>query len=199
MNLFTQIEEALAANPHGWTSAQKGQAMASAILTLRPNYSVELGVYAGKGLVAMGLAHREIGHGIAIGVDPYSSQASAEGQLNSDDYKFWSTLDHNLIYQIAVSEIGKHGLQDYTKIIRMRSDQWTPPDGIGVLRVDSNHGEMVLRDIERYCPKVAKGGVLFLDDIDWTGGYVRKAADILRQTGWRELYRIDDGAAFQKL
>lgn len=199
MNLFTQIENAINGNPHGWTSVSKGQAMAAAILTLRPRYSVELGVYAGKGLVTLGLAHKEIGFGIAIGVDPYSAQVSAEGQLNPNDHKFWSTLDHEMIYGWANAEVAKHGVGDFVKLIRKRSNEWTPPDGIGVLRIDANHGESVLTDVRLYCPKVERGGVLFLDDMDWTGGYVRQAAKILRDTGWRELYRIDDGAAFQKL
>jgi len=92
----------------------------------------------------------------------------------------------------------KFGIQNSVRLIRKRSDDFEPPMNIGVLRVDGNHGEQVLKDIERYAPRCTVGALLFLDDLNWSGGAVVRAAATLRQSGWVEIYRIDDGLVFQK-
>lgn len=198
MNLFTEVSEAVESIQHGWTSVTKAQTLAAAVLALRPEVSVEIGVFAGKGLVALGIAHKTVGRGIVYGIDPYTPNDSADGQVNEADKKFWSTLDHDSIYQMAQDNISRFGLQDCVRLIRKRSDDFEPPMNIGVLRIDGNHGEQVLKDIDRYAPRCAVGGLLFLDDLNWSGGAVMRAAAKLRESGWVESYRIDDGLAFQK-
>jgi hypothetical protein len=173
--------------------------MAMAVLTLRPKLSVEIGVFAGKGLVALGLAHQEIASGMAIGIDPYSPINSALGQVNEPDRQFWSTLNHDAVYQMAKDTIIKLGIQNTTRIERKTSDEFAIPGDIGVLRIDGNHGEQVLKDVERYCPHVQMGGILFLDDTNWAGGAVQRAAARLPFIGFKKLYTIDDGAAYQKV
>lgn len=199
MNVFDEIKRALDEIQHGWTSVQKAHCMAAAIIALRPELSIEIGVFAGKGLIAMGLAHKEVGRGRVIGIDPYSPIASAEGQLNEADKEFWSKLDHEAIYHTATENIFKYGVNGFCQLVRSTSRDYQPADGVGVLRIDGNHGEQVLEDVARYAPKVRAGGILFLDDLGWTGQAVKRAAEQLSSSGWRELYRIDDGAAYQKV
>lgn len=199
MTLFDDISAALAKIGHGWTSDSEAHAMAAVILALHPEISVEIGVYAGKGLVSMGLAHREVGVGHVIGIDPYLPAASVVGQVNEADKKFWGTLDHEAIYALARDNIANFGLQNVCQIWRSKSEDVEPPKNIGLLRIDGNHGDAVLSDVARYCPNVIPGGVLFLDDLEWSGGAVMRAAAQLRMKGWRELYRIDGGLAFQKI
>jgi hypothetical protein len=197
--LFSKVAFAVSAIPHGWTSPVKAQAMAAAIYALRPEISVEIGVYAGKGVVAMGLAHKEIGRGKVIGIDPYLPAASAEGQVKPEDKKFWSTLDHQAIKQMCLETLGQHGLHEVVQIISKKSDDVTPPDNIGFLRVDGNHGEQALKDAMRFAPKCRIGAILHLDDIAWSGGGVAMAAEYLVETGWVELYPLDDGKVFQRV
>lgn len=178
---------------------EKGVTLASAIVSLRPEVSVEIGVYAGKGIISMGLAHRYTGHGKVIGIDPYSADASIEGQFNDGDKQFWEKLDHEMIYNICQQSIRGFDVKDQIEIIRKRSDEVDPPSNIGVIRIDGNHGDAVLSDVERYAPNVTAGGLLFLDDIGWTGGSVERAARVLSGSGWKELYKLEDGAVFQKL
>lgn len=199
MNIFDQIAEAVQSIQHGWTSVTQAHMLASAIIALRPETSIEIGVFAGKGLVAMGLAHREIGKGMVYGIDPYSNEASADGQVNEADQKFWGTLDHASIYNMAVDNINKFGIQNSVRLIRKTSDNFTPPPNIGVLRIDGNHGEQVVKDVSRYCPNVNMGGILFLDDLQWAGGAVMRAAAKLRETGWKEICRLDTGLVMQKI
>lgn len=198
-NLFNEIEIALANIREGWTSPEKAFALASTVIALRPAISCELGVFCGKGVAAMAMAHKAIGFGRVIGVDPWSAEASKEGQLKEDDKKFWTTLDHEMIYNICKQSMDALKLNDVVELVRMRSDQYTPPDGIGLIRIDGNHGPEVLKDVKRYAPKVIQGGILFCDDKGWTGNFVDKAADWLRENGWRSLYMIEDTEVFQKL
>lgn len=198
-DLFNRITKAVEEIPHGWTSVPKAHTMAAVILALRPDVTVEIGVYAGKGIVAMGLAHKEIGKGIVIGIDPYSPTESSRGQVNPADMQFWGQLDHEMIYKMAQENIFKNGIQNSVRLERSTSDSYTPPSNIGMVRVDGNHGEQVLKDIERYCPNVNVGGVLFLDDIGWAGGSVQRASGRLLTSGWKLLYHIDDGVALQRV
>lgn len=199
MNLFTRVEQALTDIGHGWTDVEQAHTMASAVMALRPDVSVEIGVYAGKGLITLGLAHLEVGRGMVYGIDPYSPDASSEGQLNPEDKKFWSTLNHDEIYNMCEANINRFGVRSCVRLIRKKSDEFEPPDRIGVLRIDGNHGETVLRDVERYSPKVLPHGLLFLDDLSWTGGAVLRAAARLKTSGWREIFRLGDGAVFRRL
>lgn len=197
-NLFNEIEGAINEIAHGWTSVPKAQTMASMILALRPEVSLEIGVYAGKGLVSMALAHKAIDHGVAIGVDPYQNNDSAQGQLNPDDHKFWSTVDHEAMMKLCTSTLTKYALEGHSRLVRMRSDQFMPPDGIGLLRIDGNHGEEAMKDTLKFAPHVIPGGFLVLDDLGWTGGATNRAAEHLRKDGWRELFQLDDGLVFQR-
>lgn len=197
--LFTQIETMLKEVGHGWTTMDEASQLACCIMAVRPIVSVEIGVYAGKGTIAMAMAHREIGYGTVIGIDPWSPVASAEGQLNPDDKKFWGNLDHNPIFKLAQENIAKHGVQDFAKLLRSTSDDAFAPDDIGVLRIDGNHGEQVEKDVRKWCPKVMMGGFLMLDDLGWTGGAVLRAAGWVRQNGFREVCRVGTGATFQRV
>jgi len=190
--LFKQIEDMLAQVQHGWTTPEKACIMASAVVALRPKFSVEIGVYAGKGLLTLGLAHKALGFGMAIGVDPYSSKASADGQVKPEDKEFWSKLNHEAIFKMAQENLFKFSVQNTARIERKMSEQFDPPDGIGVLRIDGNHGEMVLADIRRYTPFVDRGGILFLDDLQWVGGSPKKALEKLVKSGWKHLYDFDE-------
>lgn len=196
--LFHEITTALHEIQHGWTAPPKAHALAACVLALRPQISVEIGTWAGKGLVSLGMAHRAVKTGMVYGVDPYSAMASAEGQEN-DHKDWWGKLDHEWALQTCQQNIIRYGLQEYVTLIRSKSEDWTPPDGIGLLRVDGNHGPAVLKDIAIYAPRCAVGAFLFLDDLGWPGGAPQEAAAKLRESGWKELYTLDDGLVFQKV
>lgn len=197
--LFDDIQRAIENIGDGWTTPRKGQIMASMVLTLQPELSVEIGVYAGKGLVSLGLAHKAIGRGMAVGIDPYSAQASIQGQVKPEDKAFWSTVDYERIYNKCQDAIDANGVRPFTRVMRQTSESVASPAEIGVLRIDGNHAEAAFRDAMKFAPRVVVGGFLLLDDVDWAGGHVGRAAHWLRQTGWRELYSLEDGPVFQRV
>lgn len=198
-NLFASISTALEQIQHGWTSEAQAFAMASSIVALRASMSVEIGVWAGKGLITMGLAHKALNHGMAIGIDPYSKAQSIKGQGDAAHAKWWGEVDHLEMLKTAKENIAKNGVEDWVRLATCPSDDFPPPEGIGVLRVDGNHGEQALRDVHRFAPNVMPGGILFLDDLNWAGGAVNAAAAWLRSNGWQGLYPLGSTLVFQKV
>jgi hypothetical protein len=200
--LFSEIKSAMNGNPHGWTSPEKACTLAATIVALRPALSMEIGVYAGKGVVAMGMAHKFIAEGHVIGIDPWAGAESVKGQLKPEDANWWKGIDHESIYNLCVQEILKHNLWKWVNLVRTTSDaypMYPAPKGLGVLRIDGNHGEQALKDTQRFAPAVVPGGVLFLDDLNWEGGAVKRASEWLHHNGWKELYPCEDGLVFQRV
>lgn len=177
----------------GWCSLAKAQALASMVVALRPSISLEIGLYAGRSFFPIALAHKFTGIGMAIGVEPWSYEAAIEGydEKNADWWKHHSKLE------LAQSQLLNHipilGLQGVVKIVQVKSDDYAAPDGIGLLHLDGQHSKQAERDVKRFAPKVLVGGLVVLDDINWSdssNSFVTNAADWLNRHGFKELYRI---------
>lgn len=193
--LFTDISTALSEIQHGWTTEEQALMMAACIVALRPTVSVEIGVWAGKGLVTLALAHKAIGHGMAIGIDPYSKFESVKGQVDPLDQKWWGQVDHVAIFHLMQASLKRYGVTEYVRIAQCNSDAFPVPDDIGLLRVDGNHGEQALRDVERFAPKVVRGGYVFLDDLNWKGDAVETARGWLIKNGFKLVHTLNVGSS----
>lgn len=197
--LFPKIVESVCRLP-GWSTPEKNIEFASIVLAMRPEVAVEIGVYGGRSLLSIALAMEVAGRGVVHGIDPWSPRDSVEGEVKAN-VEWWGELDHESIYRTCVAAVDRFGVNDYVKIQRKRSDQAEIPDNIGLLIIDGNHGAGAPGgDVERYVPKVAVGGIIYMDDISWAGGHVHKAAARLEEEfGCKLLYSRDEGAMFQKL
>lgn len=199
MNLFTRIEEALATMPNGWCTVPKAQALAAVVLAQRPSIAVEIGVFGGRSLIPVAMAMQEVGCGIIYGIDPWDAKASEEGQVG-ENAKWWGKLiNHDFIYNTFMADVTRLGVSDFCHIVRKRSDDVTPPENMGFLHLDGNHGPQALNDAQRFAPNVKRGGYCFMDDIGWVGGHVSKACNYIQSIGFVELYRMDTGAMYQRL
>lgn len=192
MNIFQKIE-----NVHGeisgWCSQQKAQTLASIVLASRPAISLEIGIWFGKSLLPVALVHQHLGIGKVIAIDPWFAGCSVAGQENPADAEWWRHQDrHELAYNSFLAKVKELGLRETVDVQRMHSDEFDPPDGIGLLSLDGNHGVQAIKDIERYAPKVKLGGFLVADDLKWTGGAVERAISLLPVMGFIELYTVED-------
>lgn len=195
--LFSQIEQVVP-TMHGWCSVEKAHALASMILALRPEIVVEIGVWGGRSFIPMALALKEVGRGTAIGVDPWSSQASAIGQ-DAENEKWWGHIaPHEDVFQNFMKHVRELGLESCVHVIRQSSNDYTPPSKIGLLHIDGNHGPQAIHDVERYGPNVIRGGLCVMDDLNWSGGNVLRASAKLKELGFRELYPLGTGAVYQR-
>ena len=196
MTIFEQIKN-VHATTTGWCSEEKALTLAAIVLAARPKICVEIGVWHGKSLFPVALAAKHIGDCRVIAVDPWSAPASVDGQVNPADVEWWNRPEiHEQAFQSFRNKVTELGLNDTVKIVRQSSDEFDPPESIGLLSVDGNHGDQAIMDIRRYAPKVARGGYLVADDVEWTGGAVGKAISLLPSMGFMELYRVknDKGA-----
>lgn len=197
--LFQNIENITPALD-GWGTSNKSQTLAAMVISLRPEVSVEIGVYGGRTFFGLALAHKCIGYGMAIGIDPWNNSAASEG-YEGDNLEFWKTCPLDTIYESFIKKVSEFGVQNVTTIHRMKSDDAPVPEEIGVLHLDGQHTEQAVRDVIRFAPKVHVGGIVIMDDTTWKNGEdapVHRAIEELKAMGFKELYPLGTGAVFQR-
>lgn len=159
----------------GWCWEEKAVKLAEAAWTLRPNLTVEVGVFGGKSFIPMAavVAHLDQNQGNhqAIGIDAWEAAAAVdtnEGTAHENYWKDQAMLDG--VYSRASARCNALGSRAL-KLIKARShesvDQFR--DGqIGLFSLDSNHSEFhSMRDATLWIPKVQIGGIIAFDDTAW--------------------------------
>lgn len=185
----------------GWCSREKARTLALLVLALKPNVVVEIGVFAGKSAIPMALALKHLDHGEIVCIDPWENKAASEGYVG-DNHEWWSNrVNMDSIYKSFMVNVVKFQVTKYMNIKREKSDSVTPPDNISLLHVDGSHTIQALKDVQRFAVKVIRGGVVVMDDIDWTNdgeAHVSKAVDWLKENGFMELFKIGTGAVYMR-
>lgn len=167
--------------PHmeGWCTPEKALALAQAVLKERPAIAVEIGVFAGRSLIAMGIAMQTLNHGRLIGIDPWTPEASVTGFGEKDDNRtWWAAVNHRYIYDQAVYYTKHLGLSNRVQLVQATSEIAYPGlllardilEGpfIDFLHIDGNHSEECsVYDTDHYVPLVIPGGSVWFDDTDW--------------------------------
>ena len=162
-NLFVEVESFIKSERYGWCTVERAQALAAAVVTLRPSISIIVGIWSGRDMLSMALAHKSIGKGKVIGIDPWFAKVSVQGQIG-DHITFWGNqVNHEEAYKEFMLNRNHLGLTDHAEAFRMPSDEFNPMDA-GIIVIDGNHGPQAAIDAERYAPKVLMGGLLYLDD-----------------------------------
>jgi hypothetical protein len=166
-------------NIPGWCSIAKGQRMARLVVEAgaRSSYypsitCVELGVFGGRGMLALGLAVKHCRlQGTVDGIDPFTKDASLEGKNTSENDNWWSKLDYEAIYNGAKGLIAQHGLDAIVRLLRQRSQDAARAYGIktiDVLHQDANHSETTsCLETALYAPAMQPGGFWVADDTNW--------------------------------
>lgn len=188
----------------GWCSVEKMEAMVGIVFATRPLVSLEIGVWAGKSLIPVAMAHKKVKCGKAIAVDPWKASESVIGQISEADSKWWNNQPmHDQIHKAFLEKAKEFDVLNWIDVKRMPSDRYTPTEKIGLLMIDGNHGQQAIHDVKRYSPSVLVGGFVVMDDLKWTGGAVSEAAGLLEKTGFEELYRVENNfecwAVFQRI
>jgi hypothetical protein len=175
----------------GWTTPEKAQVIFDLVMKCKPKVAVEIGVFGGRGTVAIALALKSLGAGKVIGIDPWSAPDSAKAQIDPASEEWWGKVDHERVYKNFLWHLKRQGVENFVEVRRESSDASTPPPEIGFLIVDGNHNEEALADAKKFAPKVTLGGYCLLDDLDWVGGYVRQAEEFIKSIGFAFIKLID--------
>lgn len=156
----------------GWCQPEKAIEIAMCVVETKPEVALEIGVYAGRSLIAIALGLKHNLSGKVIGIDPWTKAASVQGWDDANK-EWWNKLNHDLIKQKCELSIVKAEVQDYVELIQATSKDALPIIqarnlAIGLLSIDGNHSpEQSCFDVENYVPMVSSGGHIFFDDADW--------------------------------
>jgi predicted O-methyltransferase YrrM len=177
----------------GWCWPEKAIKLAEIVWSVRPNLTVEVGVFGGRSFIPMAavVAHLESGSTAALpsheahGIDPWLATAAVKDNEGTEHVPFWSNqsmLDG--VYNRASQAVER--LQSrVVRLFRETSEQAFgryPKGSIGVLSLDGNHAEpQAFADVQRWWPKLQVGGVFIMDDTSWASQ--KKAVDWLRERG----------------
>lgn len=182
----------------GWCSPEKAEALAAMVLSLRPEVSVEIGVFGGSSFIPIALAHQEIGMGIATGIDPWEVHASIRNET-PENIEWWGKLDHESIFRGFMAKLKELRLESCTNIVRQTSDEAPAPVRIDLLHIDGSHTDQAMRDVVKFATKVRPGGLCVMDDLDWPAGRVRLAEARLLQFSFKLLYPLGTGGVYQRV
>jgi len=164
----------------GWCNQDKAELFASHLTNMYSPLCVEIGVFAGRSLIILGLLLKEKGRGIAVGIDNWSKTAIVEGN-ESKDMKWYLDKDLEAIYQTCLKYVIDYEVENYCSVLRLDSYRGANIFGyesIDLLHIDGNHSEKIsCRDVELFLPKVKRQGVIVFDDINW--GTTKKAQALL--------------------
>lgn len=186
MNTLTKInwdEIFLPNSPHkmeGWCSDEKAQALYDLVCTSDAKLCVEIGVFGGKSLIAMGLACRDKGSGGVIGLDPWNNKACTEGSNSPLNDKWWLSLDLVHIYMGCIKAIQRNGVFEQCNTLKLKSEDAAKlftDDLCDIIHQDGNHNvESITKELQLWIPKLKVGGYWICDDVDWpeaAGGYAK--------------------------
>lgn len=196
-NLKSAIDEYIP-NMEGWTTPERCIEMCDLVIETRAQCVVEIGVFAGRSLLAQafGMRHLALG-GKVYGIDPWKKEDCLEGE-NEANKEYWSKLDLHHIHKLAVETIWQHHLDEYAVLIQSASQNCEKLFGyatIDILNIDGCHSEIAsCRDVITYLPKVRKGGFVWFDDCKWPS--TEKALELMdaqcdrvKDAGEYRLYR----------
>lgn len=172
----------------GWCTMEKAMVLASIVLEHKPAKAVEIGIFGGRSLFAIGSAMKVIGHGTAVGIDPWSIDAAIEGEVGKENEDWWkNNVDLEEIYRGFVRRVLDYDLSNQVRWVRDKSERVVNlfKDGeIDLFHQDSNHSELVsCRDVDLWHKKVAPEGFWILDDTDWQTQ--AKAIQMIKDKGFK--------------
>lgn len=162
----------------GWCTPEKQQELHNLVLKTYNEFegieikSVELGVFGGKSLFPIALAHKELNAGKALGIDTWDNEAPLEGTNSPENNHWWANLDIAGIEttcrkNLIALELQKHCL---LKKARTTDEAFTKiaDDSVTLIHQDSAHNrEVIIKELLFWAPKLKVGGYWVADDTDW--------------------------------
>jgi predicted O-methyltransferase YrrM len=198
IDLFKQIAEVQPKLP-GWCTPEKAAILAALVLAQRPSITLEIGIYGGSSFIPLALAHKAIGKGTAVGIEPWDRAAAIAAQTTKEDQDWWDNQNLELVYQNFMATLKTLGLENVTRILRKKSNEVNIPPAVGIAHIDGAHNEQAVTDVVRVAQHIEIGGYVVLDDLAWHGGGVTRASQRLMQMGYRQLYLLGTGAVYQRI
>jgi len=168
-------------NMEGWCSREKAVDLANTIAREKPKTAVEIGVFAGRSLLAIALTLPE--GATVIGIDPWASDASIKG-FEDENKVWWGKVDHDRIFlecALVIKFLAIKNIRIFRLTAQQALEQNHIPTAIDFLHIDGNHSkESSCYDVTNYVPRVTPGCQVWFDDCDWNT--TQKAQQLLSET-----------------
>jgi len=180
------VPENLLTKP-GWCTKEKSEILYNLIIESKSILTVEIGVYGGRSLIPMALAHKKNKIGKIIGIDAWDSSASVENyDITDENYNWWLELDHWSILCDFVKSLYEYDVKSVTDYYISKSlelvnffDEYS----VDILHQDGNHSELItLKEVELYSPKIKVGGYWIMNDTNWET--LNKAQNLILTKGF---------------
>jgi len=158
----------------GFCWEEKALKLAEVVWTFHPRISIEIGVFGGKSFMPMAAAVTYIDQGRnrhrCYGIDVWEIEEASKN-YEKNDKDFWSNQNMlNMTYEQSLKYVEELN-SNCVCLIKTTSQDFIKnfKDGeIDFLHIDGNHSEEEsYNDIVNWWPKMAKNGILVLDDIGW--------------------------------
>ena len=177
----------------GWGTIKQCQTLYDFIVGTKAKVSVDIGVFGGRFLYAMAMAHKKTGIGKAYGIDPWAVDPCLEGTNDVANADYWSKIDFNWLFVEVTQLMIDQGLVDYSNILRFKSQEvWPLFTQIDVLSIDGNHSpEVSCQDVSIWAPLVREGGYIHFDDANWPS--TQDAQALILNYGFEEIMFIEEG------
>jgi len=203
-NLCADIKDTDAGKPsafavQGWCPVEKATVLHDLVELGQPRTIVEIGVFGGRSVIAMAMAAKTYG-GTVHAIDPWAKGPCLEGKNSPENDAWWASVDLEAVHQHYLKALEHYDVVGSVRTMRM-TDEFAitefADEQIGMLHVDGNHSEEAsMRYVRSWGPKVAKGGIIVMDDINWetqkaTVEYLDKNYSALAKYGTWAYYRKD--------
>lgn len=166
---------------HGWCSNEKAQKLMDICLLPNTKKVLEIGLFAGKSFFPMVAALKYSGKKDveAFGVDPWDKWACVDGKNDPESDEWWSKLDLDSIHEYFWKKAREFDVmqieEPIMRVFRTTSSgfhkthgELFPQKTFDLIHIDGNHSEeRSVEDISLWLPKLANGGYLVFDDVDW--------------------------------
>ncbi len=180
----------------GWGTQKQCMALYNLVKETKAKVTIDIGVFGGRFLSAMALAHKENGFGVCYGIDPWEGVACTEGTNDKENDDWWTDpdkVDFKALHRDVVELMIKHDLTDHSNILRFKSSEvWPLFSQIDICSIDGNHSEEIsCQDVATWAPLVKEGGYIHFDDANWPT--TQKAQELILNYGFEQICFIEEG------
>jgi predicted GH43/DUF377 family glycosyl hydrolase len=169
---------------NGWSTDSKRRYLESYGASNRLLLAVEIGVWHGRVLAHLGALLAELREldgleRLAVGIDPYEHAEQVQGCTDPAHVDWSVEVDWEQAHLMALANVRRHCPRSAV-LWRMTSKQAASilPARIDLLHIDGCHSEQrSVEDVSLYLPLMSAGGVVILDDVDWSS--VSRARQLL--------------------
>jgi predicted O-methyltransferase YrrM len=174
----------------GWCSRAKAHHLAALIHASHAEWSVEIGVHAGKSAIPMACMHKAMQHGKLMAIDAWAPNPAILDQNEADAAYWGNPANHEMALKGFKQHLTVFGLNDYVDVVQQDSNDVAPPMSIDVLHIDGNLGPQTTLDVVRFAPHVRVGGYCVMDDLNWSNQGPAEAVTELEELGFRPLVTL---------